>query len=95
MKDKDKLKIYEDFLHKINLFRLSGNSVGIGELIDNADNWSWSHRVGNGAIEEDVMTANVERLTRVLTDTPKADEATRLRQEQYMKNKDQPCKFKG
>lgn len=49
---KQKVEMYETFLHKINLFALSCNNDGIEQLVRNADNWSYSHRVGNGELSD-------------------------------------------
>jgi hypothetical protein len=34
------------------MMMLSGNQKGIQKLLDNADRWSYSHRVGNGEYTE-------------------------------------------
>ena len=49
---KQKVYQYETFLHLINMMMLSGNQKGIQKLLDNADRWSYSHRVGNGEYTE-------------------------------------------
>ena len=49
----EKVKQYEDFLHKINLYIICGNNDGIRQLIQNADNWSYSFRQGNGELSEE------------------------------------------
>lgn len=49
---KQKVEMYEDFLHNINTMMISGNQTGIQKLLNNADNWSYSHRVGNGELSE-------------------------------------------
>lgn len=49
---KQKVKQYEEFLHKINLGVVCGRSDIIQKLVANADKWSYCHRVGNGEITE-------------------------------------------
>lgn len=49
---KEKVRQYEEFLHKINLMMIAGNNDGIRKLLENADNWSYSHRVSNGELSE-------------------------------------------
>lgn len=47
-----KIQMYEDFLHKINLAVVCGRSDIMQKLIANADNWSFSHRCGNGELTD-------------------------------------------
>lgn len=49
---KEKIKMYEDFLHAINMCVISCNDEGIRKLVKNADSWSYAHRVGNGELSE-------------------------------------------
>jgi exopolyphosphatase/pppGpp-phosphohydrolase len=68
MKDKtptptieEKVKQYEDFLHNINMMLVSGSIKGVQKLIDNADSWSYSHRVGNGELTEEQQQELINR----------------------------------
>lgn len=45
---RDKIAMYEAFLHKINLMVTSCNNEGIKQLVQNADRFSYAHRIGNG-----------------------------------------------
>jgi hypothetical protein len=46
---KEKVEIYEAFLHRINFHRsITLNEKAIFKLLELADNWSWAHRAGNG-----------------------------------------------
>lgn len=47
-----KIEQYEKFLHNINLMMICGNRDGIQKLLNNADNWSYSHRKGEFTDEE-------------------------------------------
>ena len=49
---KQKVKQYEQFLHNINMLIMCCNNEGIKKLLKNADNWSYSHRVGDGSLTE-------------------------------------------
>ena len=83
MTDADKIKHYEDFLHRLNMFVVCCNSEGIQELVSNADSWSYAHRVGNGEMDEETTEKNIQRLTRSLSDTPSTDYNTKVRQKRY------------
>lgn len=50
--NKDKIKMYEDFLHQINMSSICMNNDAIHQLIKNANNWSYAHRKGNGIMTE-------------------------------------------
>lgn len=49
----EKVQVYEQFLHAINLAIVCSDSKRLKELIDNADRWSYAHRVGNGELSEE------------------------------------------
>ena len=77
---KQKVEMYENFLHKINSFIVSCNHEGISELINNADNWSYCHRVGNGELSDRVQQQLINNAFWKLLDTPNADKETIIRQ---------------
>lgn len=68
-KAEKKNKIYEEFLHKINLACLCGDNETIRKLIANADDWSYAHRQGNGMLSEEEQEANIESKLQRLTRT--------------------------
>jgi hypothetical protein len=80
---KEKVKMYELFLHKINSFIVSCNNDGIKELVENADNWSYSHRVGNGEYSDREQQQIINNAFWKLLNTPKADKATEERQRAF------------
>jgi hypothetical protein len=84
---KEKVKMYEDYLHKINMFCIIADNDGIKELIDNADNWSYVHRCGNGEVTVKQQQQMINNAFWKLCDTPEADKKTKKRQELYMKRK--------
>ena len=65
---KQKVKQYEDFLHKINMLVICGDNKGIKKLIENADYWSYMHRVGNGMMTEKEQQQCIDRAFWKLTD---------------------------
>lgn len=80
---KQKVEMYEAFLHKINSFIISCNNDGITELVENADNWSYSHRVGNGEPSDREQQRMINNAFWKLCDTPKADKAAEERQKAW------------
>lgn len=49
---KEKVKMYEQFLHNITLYAETGNNKLVQDFINNAADWSYAHRVGNGELSE-------------------------------------------
>ena len=80
---KEKVAQYESFLHKINSFIVSCNNDGISELIQNADNWSYSHRVGNGEPSDREQQRMINNAFWKLLHTPEADKISTERQIKY------------
>jgi hypothetical protein len=80
---KEKVAQYESFLHKINSFIVSCNNDGIRELVQNADIWSYSHRVGNGEPSDREQQRMINNAFLKLLDTPEADKASKERQQKY------------
>jgi len=68
MTDKEKIEIYEDFLHAINMCCITGNHKRIQKLVQNADSWSYAHRVGNGEYSDEEQQEIVDRATSRLLD---------------------------
>lgn len=86
MKLKEKVEIYENFLHKINMFLTCCNSEGVTELIHNADMWSYAHRRGETLSDKQRDKLVLDYLKK-LCDTPNTDKATKERQQKYEKSK--------
>ena len=80
---KQKVDQYESFLHKINSFMVSCNNDGIKELVENADNWSYAHRVGNGELSDREQQRMINNQFWKLCDTPNTDKTTKERQQKY------------
>ena len=81
---KQKVEMYENFLHKINCFIVSCNNDGIKELVENADNWSYAHRSGEFLTDKQRQKM-INDMFQKLCDTPKADKETKIRQEAWEK----------
>ena len=80
---RQKVDQYESFLHKINSFLVSCNNDGIKELVENADNWSYCHRVGNGEISDREQQRMINNAFWKLSDTPKTYKAIEEMQKKY------------
>jgi hypothetical protein len=80
---KQKVEQYENFLHKINACLMSCNHEGVRELVENADNWSYAHRVGNGEHSDRKQQQIINNSFWKLLDTPKANKATEERQRAF------------
>jgi len=80
---KEKVEMYEKFLHAINTFIICGCNTGIRELVVNADNWSYSHRSGNGEISDKEQQQRINNAFWNLINTPKADKETIERQKAF------------
>jgi hypothetical protein len=80
---KEKVKMYEDFLHKINLFVTTVNNDGIRELVQNADTWSYMHRVGNGEFSDGKQQSLINQAFWKLCDTLNTDNESRRRQKAW------------
>jgi hypothetical protein len=64
MRQKDRLKIYESFFHKINMATLIFNNSKIAEAVNLIDRWSYAHRVGNGELTPREQQAIVDRVVK-------------------------------
>ena len=56
-----KVEQYELFLHNINMMLIASNSKGVQKLIDNADRWSYMHRISNGELSEEQQQELINR----------------------------------
>lgn len=86
---KEKVEMYESYLHLINSFLMSGNNEGIGELIQNADNWSYAHRRGNGELSDKKQQQIINNAFWKLTDTPIADKISNDRRKAWVESNKQ------
>jgi len=86
---KEKVAKYEEYLHRINACLISGNNEGIGELIENADNWSYAHRRGNGELSDKQQQTIINKAFWKLCETPKSDQAVKERQKKWKESQKQ------
>jgi hypothetical protein len=91
---KQKVEMYESFLHKINMFCTTPSNDGVRELVENADNWSYAHRVGNGEISDRKQQQLINNAFWKLCDTPKTDKDSEERQKFWAEAKDRILKQK-
>jgi hypothetical protein len=77
---KEKVEMYESYLHKINMYVISCNDQGVRELVQNADTWSYAHRIGNGELSERKQQKVINNAFWKLLDTPETDKTTIERQ---------------
>ena len=80
---KEKVEVYEKFLHKISMCSLCCDNTGIKELIANADTWSYMHRCGNGEISQREQKILINNAFLALCDTPKSAKETLDRKKKY------------
>lgn len=66
---KEKVKMYEQFLHDIQMYSVCCRGDLIQVLVNNACSWSYSHRVGNGEYsdkkQDNIIATNFWKLTTV------------------------------
>ena len=58
---KEKIAVYEDLLHNIQLFaEVTMDEERLKVIIARACRWSYSHRAGNGELSEDVLNDRID-----------------------------------
>lgn len=66
--DKEKIRVYEEFLHTLQMYTVVMDAGAIGKLVGNACDWSYAHRVGNGQHSDEEQQAIVDKTFKKLTD---------------------------
>lgn len=62
MKLKDKVRIYESFLHQIQLnYAVTMNSSNVTKALNIIDAWSYAQRVGNGQMSDKEQQKLIDR----------------------------------
>jgi len=82
----EKVEMYENFLHKINMCCVSMNNNAIKELVENADIWSYNHRRGNGELSEEEQQKLIDSAFWKLCDTPRSDKEREEMRKAYAKH---------
>ena len=80
---KEKVAMYERFLHAINMCVTCANNDGVRELVSNADKFSYSHRRGNGELSDREQQQLINAAFWKLCETPETDQATAERKKAY------------
>jgi hypothetical protein len=68
MRQKDRLKIYESFFHKINMAVTTFDQDRVRQAVYLIDDWSYAHRVGNGEPPPREQQAIVDRVVKKMED---------------------------
>jgi len=81
----EKVEMYERFLHKINAgFTCTDNEM-IRELVENADRWSYMHRISNGELSDEEQDKLINKAFWKLCDTPSSDAKREEMRKAYVK----------
>lgn len=64
MTQKDRLRIYEKFMHKMSMYVTDMNSDKVREGVSLMDSWSYAHRAGNGERSEHEQRKLVDAIMR-------------------------------
>ncbi len=69
MNDKEKIKKYEEFLHLLQMHAcVTLNVSAVKNLINNACNWSYAHRIGNGEYTDTEQQQIIDKIFNKLTE---------------------------
>jgi len=82
---REKVKMYEDLLHKINLMQVACDNEGIQELLHNIDKWSYMFRCNGEGLTDKKRQELIDRVFWNLCNTPETDKLTAKRQFRYSK----------
>ena len=80
---KEKVAMYERFLHALNMGVTCVDNDMVRELVSNADRFSYAHRRGNGELSDREQQQMINAAFWRLCDTPEADKVTKERQKAY------------
>jgi len=58
--DEEKVRVYEAFLHRIDLYRTCRNKEKLVAALDKISNWSYAHRMGNGKYSDEEQDRMIE-----------------------------------
>ena len=81
--DKEKIAMYERYLHALSIMCTCTDNFGAKELVTNADIWSYAHRVSNGELSDEEQQKVIDNAFWKLLDTPETDAITKERQRKY------------
>ena len=86
----EKVQQYEQFLHNINMMLIASNTEGIQKLIDNADRWSYMHRVSNGELSEEEQQKLIDKAFWNLNKFYTSQETEKLRLDKRLAGREKP-----
>ena len=86
----EKVEQYEQFLHNINMMLVASSTEGIQKLIDNADRWSYMHRIGNGELSEEEQQKLIDKAFWDLNKFYTSQEAEKLRLDKRLAGRKKP-----
>jgi hypothetical protein len=86
----EKVEQYEQFLHNINMMLVASNTEGIQRLIDNADRWSYMHRVSNGELSEEEQQKLIDKAFWNLNKFYTSHETEKLRLDKRLAGREKP-----
>ena len=73
---REKVEKYEEFLHLLNMACTCSNNEMAKALVENADRWSYAHRVGNGELSDRKQQACINAAFHSLCDYQTAKNQT-------------------
>lgn len=68
MRKAERLAIYEEFFHSINLHCITMNQAKITEAVSLINSWSYAHRAGNGEPSEYEQKKMVEHVIKKMSE---------------------------
>jgi predicted NAD/FAD-binding protein len=58
----ERLKIYENFFHQVNVYCITMNNEKLQDAVGLISSWSYAHRVGNGELSDSQQRKRVENV---------------------------------
>ena len=86
----EKVEQYEQFLHNINMMLVASNTEGIQRLIDNADRWSYMHRVSNRELSDEEQQKLIDKAFWDLNKFYNSQEIEKLRLDKRLTGREKP-----
>lgn len=68
MTNKQRLKIYEQFFHKINIYCTTMNGEKVKDAVGLIDSWSYCHRCGNGQLSNRQQQQLIDSVVKKMED---------------------------
>ena len=68
MTQKQRLAVYQKFMHKISIYSTAMNNDKIKDAVSLIDRWSYAHRQGNGELSPRQQQAAVDHVVKLMED---------------------------